>query len=463
VPSGGKPSLLAGSDALWAEDSQALAGSLLGSQPWPVPWDTASVPTAEDLRLFYLSQLSGSSCNDGMTGDMYQQLEALRQQGVNSITDISCLVTEPPPQRSTLAAFDSGSSPLVSGGPRRGKKGASGTQDASKIEASNLGSRPSDYTERLTQDQVVQMSRTQAGSKLLQRKLLKGHPNVINDILSGLEVELPSLMCDTYGNYLCSAAFQACSVAQRQRFMEIVSRCFCAVATDKWGTHALQALIGLICTSTEQTTLLLAVRVHVVELSCDANGVHVVQRALVSVGGPLADIILEEAMAHIETLADNQYGLCVLKKAISQSQSRVICSSLLREMARASIGLVQRPYGNYAVQHVLEEWGGDACSSIYEALRGRLVQLSTQKFSSNVVEHMLRSASPEMLGCMLQELTSSPDVLMSTVYGHYVARCALQRSGGLEDMVKRAIGMGVASMRSRRLRARWERFIAEEA
>lgn len=133
------------------------------------------------------------------------------------------------------------------------------------------------------------MSKTQVGSKLLQKKLLKGHPSVIQaqhrkagctqpllvgfeskqpaccqDILAGLESELPDIMCNMsrpetfrclyllvqiaaqiavsepwsyrhvdigdgqlrhtilfasgrYGNYLCSAAFQSCSVAQRLR------------------------------------------------------------------------------------------------------------------------------------------------------------------------------------------------------------------------------------------------------
>lgn len=50
------------------------------------------------------------------------------------------------------------------------------------------------------------------------------------DILEGLETELPDIMCNLspaqgresrlwvrYGNYLCSAAFQSCSVAQRLR------------------------------------------------------------------------------------------------------------------------------------------------------------------------------------------------------------------------------------------------------
>merc|ERR1719440_2504708 len=94
----------------------------------------------------------------------------------------------------------------------------------------------------LTKESVVELSKTQAGSKFLQRKLLKGHPTIIQEILDGIEVELPSIMCDMYGNYLCSAAFPACSLAQRQRMLELATSNLKEVATDRWGTYSLQAL-----------------------------------------------------------------------------------------------------------------------------------------------------------------------------------------------------------------------------
>lgn len=50
--------------------------------------------------------------------------------------------------------------------------------------------------------------------------------------------------------------------------------------------------------------------------------------------------------------------------------------------------LVQSPYGNYAIQHALEEWGGQRCQPILRKMEGRLMQLSIQKFSSNVVEKL---------------------------------------------------------------------------
>ena len=36
-------------------------------------------------------------------------------------------------------------------------------------------------------------------------------------------------------------------------------------------------------------------------------------------------------------------------------------------MSAHALDLVQGPYGNYAVQHALEEWGGEACLPIIQA------------------------------------------------------------------------------------------------
>ena len=66
------------------------------------------------------------------------------------------------------------------------------------------------------------------------------------------EGDIETLMCDPYGNYLCSSAFQACGVLQRRRMLEKLASSLARVACNKPGTHALQALIGLLSTPEEE-------------------------------------------------------------------------------------------------------------------------------------------------------------------------------------------------------------------
>lgn len=312
--------------------------------------------------------------------------------------------------------------------------------------------------------QVAQLSRTQAGSKVLQRQLLKGSAGVVDIILSEVEQDIAQLMCDAYGNYLCSAAFQACSAQQRKRMLTKLAPDISTIACDKRGTHALQALISLLSTAEEQGHFMRAAQSHVIELCMDPNGTHVVQRLLCCFMPPCTDLIYKPVVDHLLDVAHDPYGLCVLKKCISQAKTPGHHQDmLLMQLAQNALDLVQSPYGNYAVQHALEEWGGTRCTPIFRSLQGCMMQLSIQKFSSNVVEKLFSSAPPEFRVLFIAELIESEkmSVLVNSNYGHYVVKRALQLAEpsqvrSLLDAIRGNLGQ----LPNRRLRAKWEKVVA---
>jgi len=60
--------------------------------------------------------------------------------------------------------------------------------------------------------------------------------------------------------------------------------------------------------------------------------------------------------------------------------------NFLKEITNNSLEIVQNPFGNYVIQHILDEWGPDSCRGIIDMIISNIVSLSMQKFSSNVVE-----------------------------------------------------------------------------
>lgn len=320
-----------------------------------------------------------------------------------------------------------------------------------------------DLQEPLTKAYVALLSRSEEGSKHLQRVLIKGHPNLIKDVLDGIEAELPGLMCHTYGNYLCSAAFQACSVLQRRGMLDRALQHVRALAKDKRGTHALQSLIGFICTQDEQELLVQRLQGNLAELSCDCHGTHVVQRALLSLGGPFYEAVLHEVATSIYTMAHHPHGVAVLKKSISQTKPGTGQQLLLKAMSSNAESLVQGSYSNYAVQYAVDCWGAAACWPIVQALKGKLAHLSAQKFSSNVIERFLCLADEDGRAHILEEISdpSQARELMSTVYGHYVVISALRVASpqGIACL-ERAIAAGVCAIKDKRLRAKWKETLA---
>jgi len=310
---------------------------------------------------------------------------------------------------------------------------------------------------------IAQLSKTQAGSKFLQRQLNRCNPGVVELILLEVEQDIAQLMCDAYGNYLCSAAFQACSVRQRLWMLQKLSPRIAAIACDKRGTHALQAMIGLLQTPEEQDMLMQALRCHIIPLCMDPNGTHVIQRLLYYFEPRFTDGIYRPVVENLVNVAHHPYGLCVLKKCISQATSLEKHQDLLLDqLARHALALVQSPYGNYAVQHALEEWGGRCCLPILQNLKGSMVQLSVQKCSSNVVEKVFFQAPPELRRRFIDELVESDQltVLINSNYGHYVVKRALQLAELPQVSALLTVIRGkIAALVNRRLRGKWEKLL----
>jgi hypothetical protein len=75
-----------------------------------------------------------------------------------------------------------------------------------------------------------------------------------------------------------------------------------------------------------------------------------------------------------------------LKKFINSNRNLSIRKILLDEITRNALEIVQNPFGNYVIQHILDEWGPEIAKDIIDVIITTMISLSMQKFSSNVVE-----------------------------------------------------------------------------
>jgi hypothetical protein len=93
----------------------------------------------------------------------------------------------------------------------------------------------------------------------------------------------------------------------------------------------------------------------------------------------------------------------------------------------------QDAFGNYVVQYVLELGQEAASRAVMAALEGHYAELSMQKFSSNVVEKVLKlQGIDEERNKVVKEVLSSPLLprLLQDSYGNYVVQSSLSVSNG---------------------------------
>ena len=154
----------------------------------------------------------------------------------------------------------------------------------------------------------------------------------------------------------------------------------------------------------------------VVQLIKDLNGNHVVQRCLNHLSSGDNQFIYDAVAGHCVEVATHRHGCCVLQRCIDHAsenqkvhtphhpmptlrltESTFIQQQLVNEITNNGLTLVKDPYGNYVVQYVLDLNYARMTANLIAQFMGHLPELSTQKFSSNVVEKVMPRPFPHSI------------------------------------------------------------------
>jgi len=287
----------------------------------------------------------------------------------------------------------------------------------------SLSDEPKDDIERLPD-----LCCSATSSRKAQTIIEKATPQQLERIVAVLAPALPKLMVDAYGNYACQTLFLSCSPAQRLRLVQVLGPHLLEIAKDARGTHSLQALVSLITQSAEEAALVSAFQTNVPEVARHPAAAHVLAKLMTTckANSPL----IQSLTRHLESLCTDSLGLLVVKAAITGANGND-CDLLRTRLIRSCVQLMQDPFGNYAVQHMLETWGWEACSGVLEEVKGRLAQLSSQKFASNTVERLLEQAPEQAREQLLSELLEPVKLreLLSNKFAQFVFKKALLLHG----------------------------------
>lgn len=250
-------------------------------------------------------------------------------------------------------------------------------------------------------------------SKSLQQLISKSIPSELEKIISALKPTISDLMVDMYGNYLCQTLFHTCSAEQRLTLLQALRGSLVSIAFHPRGTHALQNLITMANLKEEDTIYREQFTGKIIDMSKDPNASHVVQRLLVSVSNRY--FITREILGHIKDLATDKLGVCVVKKCCNDPE-------IMNEILEHALLLMQHPYGNYAVQGILELWKEEISYEFISCIQGRVTQLCVQKYASNVMEKALKIEN--VVGLVFKEMLAEDKIkeVVSSQYGCYVLR-----------------------------------------
>lgn len=234
------------------------------------------------------------------------------------------------------------------------------------------------------------------------------------------------LMTDPFGNYLCQKLLEYCNDEERTVLIQNASRDLVRIALNQHGTRALQKMIEFISTPGQIQTIIESLRHEVVPLIQDLNGNHVIQKCLNKLSPLDAQFIFDAVGTHCVDVGTHRHGCCVLQRCIDHASGDQK-AWLIRQISNNAVTLVQDPFGNYVVQYILDLNEPIFTEPLVGHFKGRVGQLSRQKFSSNVIEKCLRCAQEPSKDMMIEEMLqpSELDRLLRDSFANYVIQTAL--------------------------------------
>jgi hypothetical protein len=275
--------------------------------------------------------------------------------------------------------------------------------------------------------QIYALSKYQQGCRFLQKKLDENNPEHSQIIFNELHDHLVELMTDPFGNYLFTKLIEHATAEQKEKAIQRIVPDLMTVAVDMYGTQSLQKAMPYLDNS-QIMAIINALRTHAITLVKHSKANYLIQYFLDHLAAEFTKWIFEAVAEQIEEVARDRVGCVIVKKCIDHATSDQQMK-LVAEIISRALSLVQDPFGNYVVQHILYKVPNQA-DNLIRRLLGHLTDLCVQKFSSNVVEKCLQVASPDTRRVMLQEITQSEVLpqLLNDRFANFVIQTALDVS-----------------------------------
>ena len=169
-------------------------------------------------------------------------------------------------------------------------------------------------------DIILNLLANYKGSIFLQNILLVINKKELSILFATICPHICNIMCLEYGNYFIQKMIKKLDVQQRLRIYSLIDNNFLNIATDKRGTHAIQALMDTIQTPMEQFFLDKLLSKSMLLLFNNENGYHIIMKLILEKPENQRNNINLFLISNVDKIIVNSYGAyCVSKFVINNS------------------------------------------------------------------------------------------------------------------------------------------------
>lgn len=274
--------------------------------------------------------------------------------------------------------------------------------------------------------QIYQLSKYQQGCRFLQKRLEEKITPNTEIIFNELYPHLVELMMDPFGNYLFTKLMECGTSNQRTKVLQKIQPEVLNAAFDMYGSQSLQKIMPFL-TDQQIDKMVESLKTNTLGLIKHPKANYLVQYCLEHLQHKHNQWIYDCVGTHMIEIACDRVGCVIVKRCIDFASDAQL-QALIGEAKHTILTLVQDPFGNYVIQHVIQKYPKEVfTSSLIRQLLGHLTDLCVQKFSSNVVEKCLETADADTKRYMLEEITNTDLLpqLLNDRYANFVIQTAL--------------------------------------
>ena len=296
---------------------------------------------------------------------------------------------------------------------------------------------------------IYSLCQDQSNCRNLQDQLEKNKNDVhyIKNFLDQIKPNLISIMTHQFGNYVIQKLLEILIYQENKAlFTEIISlldqnNSLYSISINNYGTRVIQKTLEKLIESgytkieTEEINNCLKnlLSKHLYDLCKDKNGNHVYQKLLKVFSGEKEEInnFLYDYLADIAIdVALLQQGATIFSTAIelgSYNQKEKLCLKIIPNLDK----LINNKYGNYSVQAFIKKLKNEnkLIEPIYSYISKNIVDLSKQKFSSNVIDAFIMKED-EFSKLLINDIIKNNQIkdIIKDQYGNYVIQKAMSIS-----------------------------------
>ena len=310
---------------------------------------------------------------------------------------------------------------------------------------------------------LCHLIKTQSGSRILQNYLQRTPQQVIHLLYNEINEKLNSLLLDPYANYFCLKLFCFLNENDRVSFISIIVKNISIFSTNKIATYPIQFIITHLYSKTEMEIIIHQINKNLMKLALDIYGTHVIEKIIICFEKEYLKEIFIFITDNFIFLANHVNGLCLVKKILIIQYQNNSYSSLKKIIMEKCSELIENPYGNYALQIVIDYWNNNDIFDIFKQFFGHLTELSCMKYASNVIERCIEK-NEDFLEEFIKEICFEKNTignLIKNSFGNYVIQTALKNSKGKSKLsLVNSIENNLNNLGEKKLIYKWRNIIS---